>query len=121
MENENRIDRSWMPPVAGILDVVAGVFGLIGCGALVFASTIIGHVAAEEQEFPLFAVEGLLVAVAIGIVVLAVLALVGGFFALRRSSWAWMIVGAIAATVLCPPLGVPSIILTVLSEKELGA
>ena len=115
------MDKSWMSPVAGILDVISGVLGLIGCFALICVGLLMGRLAIEEQEVPLFVLESLFVGVSIGLLILAVLAIVGGSFALRRSRWGWMVTGAIAATILCPPLGVAAVILTVLSERELAA
>ena len=114
------MDRSWMPTVAGVLEIIAGVFSLLGFGALIFAVSMVGFAAAEEgPDFPLVAVQALLGFIAFGILALALLALIGGVFSLLGRRWGWAVAGAIAATVTCPPLGVPAVILTVLSEKEL--
>jgi hypothetical protein len=113
------MDRSWMATVAGVLNIIAGALSIVGVMALVFASTIVGHIAAEEKEFPLFAVETLLGGFAALGLIVALLAIVGGIFALRRRRFGWAITGAIAACFSFPPLGVPAVILVVLAEKEL--
>jgi hypothetical protein len=50
--------------------------------------------------------------------ILGLVAIIGGVAALRRARSLWPIAGAIAATLTCLPLGVTSIILTVMSEQE---
>lgn len=112
------MDRSWIPTAAGIVDIVAGIAGLFGVVALVFVSFIVANVPPQD-EFPFYAVQALFAALAVLILILAVLAVVGGLFLLQRRSWGWAIAGAIAAALICPPLGVPGIILTVLAEPEL--
>lgn len=113
------MDRSWIPTTAGILDIVAGLAALLGAVALFFASFIVGHVPEGGDEFPLYAVEALLFVIGLGVLLGAAVAIVGGFFAIQRRRWAWAVAGAIAAALLCPPLGVPAIVLTVLAEKDL--
>jgi hypothetical protein len=52
------------------------------------------------------------------LLILGLLAVVGGVHALRGRSGLWPIVGGIAATLSCPPLGIPAIVLTVIGEDE---
>jgi hypothetical protein len=112
------MDRSWIPTVAGILDIIAGVFALFGFLALTFGCYVVGSIP-EANEFPLPAVSALLASLAIGVLITGLLAIIGGTFALRRKRWGWALAGSIAATLCFPPLGIPAIVLTVLAEKDL--
>ena len=50
--------------------------------------------------------------------IIALLALVGGIFALLRKKWTWSLICAIAATLLFILVGIPAIILIALSRDE---
>ena len=50
---------------------------------------------------------------------LAFLALVGGVSAIQCRRWGWTIAGSIAAILICPPLGVPAIVLVIIAEGEI--
>jgi hypothetical protein len=52
------------------------------------------------------------------LLILGVIAVIGGSYALRRSRGFWPVIGAIAATLSCLPLGVAAIVLTVMYEQE---
>lgn len=112
------MDKSWLPTVAGILDIIAGVFALVSCMAISFGSYIVGS-APDASDFPLPAVVTLLSALSFGFLIIGLLAIIGGTFALRKSRWGWALAGSIAATLAFPPLGIPAIVLTVLAEREL--
>lgn len=111
--------RSWVPLVAGILDVVAGVAAFFGFLLIGFIAAMVNWVPTGAEEIPLTIVVSFLVGVAVFVLVLGALAIFGGAFTLRGGRWGWALTGAIAATVICPPLGVPAIILTILGESEI--
>ena len=46
------MDKSWLPTVAGVLDIIAGVFALGGCLAISFGGYVVGSVP-EANDFPL--------------------------------------------------------------------
>ena len=50
--------------------------------------------------------------------IIALIALVGGIFALIRKRWTWSLVATIAATLSFILLGIPAIILIALSKNE---
>ena len=56
--------------------------------------------------------------VAVPIVVLGIVAIVGGVYAIQRKMWGLALAGSICATFLGWLLGIPAIIFTALSEKE---
>lgn len=112
------MDKSWLPTVAGVLDIIAGVFALVSCMAISFGGYIVGS-APDADQFPLPAVVALLSTLSFGFLIIGLLAIIGGIFALRGTRWGWALAGSIAATLAFPPLGIPAIVLTVLAEGEL--
>jgi len=115
-------DSSWMPTVAGILDICAGGSSLIGSAVLAFlavaARSVPNGVSEPIPEWPFAMGFAMFFGLAALLLVLGLLAVVGGAHVLRGTHGLWPIVGAIAATLACPPLGVPAIVLTVMSEHE---
>jgi hypothetical protein len=113
-----------MATLAGILDICAGASSLIGGAVLAFlavASWSLPHNVNEPMpHWPFEMGFGLFFSLSIMLLGLGVLAVLGGIHVLRRSSWAWSIAGAIAATLACFPFGVAAIVLTVMSERELS-
>lgn len=116
------MDRSWIPTAAGVLDLLAGTLALVGFAALCFVNFVL-HAAPDidPDDFGIVVAQSLFAAMAMAVLLLAVLSLVGGAFALKRQRWGWALAGSIAAALVCAPLGVPAIILTVMAEKELRA
>jgi hypothetical protein len=63
-------------------------------------------------------VPGLLTSMGILTIILAILSLVGGIFALQRKMWGLALAGSIGAFLTAIILGIPAIILIALSKKE---
>ena len=100
--------QTWMPVVAGILTIVAGVVDFF-VGLIVGAR---GHVAG------FFGIWGL-GAFGVPHIVLGIIAVIGGIFALQRKVWLMALVGAICALMWpLSLLGILSIIFVCLSQKE---
>jgi hypothetical protein len=127
VEGTERIvsDRSWMPTVAGILDICAGVSSLIGSAVLAFlavaARSVPGGVSEPIPEWPFEMGFTMFFGLATLLLILGVLALIGGVYALRAMRGLWPVVGAIAATLSCFVLGIPAIVLTVMYEHDVTA
>lgn len=112
-------NRSWMRLAAGILDVVAGVSAIFGFLFIGFAAAIVSWAPTGTEDVPIDIVVAFLGGLGLFVLILGVLAIFGGALAIRGGRWGWALTGAIAATVVCPPLGVPAIILTVLAESDI--
>jgi hypothetical protein len=116
------MERSWIPTVTGVLNIVAGGLALLGAAGLSFAVFVIRHAPdVDRDEFGVLIAESVLTFVALTALVVAVLAVLGGVCALRRGRWGWVLAGAIAAAFAFPPLGFPAVVLAILAEKELRA
>jgi hypothetical protein len=116
------MEKTWMPKVAGILDIVAGSFGLfiVLIWALWFAavSFLSRMNTAEFRHFPMSIMAIIFIPIAIFLIAAAILAIVGGIYALRRKKWKLALAGSIAAFFGSSPLGVAAIIFTALSKSE---
>jgi hypothetical protein len=107
------MERPWRPLTAGILDIISGVGMLFVCFWLVLAggiTTVVGNVPAW--------VPNLLFGLAVPFALLAILAVIGGIFAVQRKSWGLALAGSIAAFFCCFIFGIVSIILISLSHNE---
>ena len=107
--------RSWMPTAAGILNIIAGVMALLGALALIFVGTVtmtVPEMTAEPgDDLPLALVSGLIWGLVALSLITALLSIVGGIVALRRSGWAWPLAGAITALFSAMPIGVFALVL----------
>jgi|SRR4030042_1121084 len=116
------MDNTWMPKVAGILDIVAGAFGLfiILIWALWFtAFSFLSRLnTAEFHDFPMAIMAIIFIPMGIFLLAAAILAIVGGIHTLKRKRWGLALAGSIAAFFGSAPLGVAAIIFTALSKNQ---
>ena len=95
------MEKTWKPTAAGILTIIAGILGLliwitvaVGLG---IAGTMIGII-------PGFPGVGFLGFIAVPGIILSIVAIVGGLYALRRRLWGLALAGAICALLFTLPL-----------------
>ena len=116
------MERTWMPTVAGIVDVVSGVFALLGVLGLITAFTVVKGYPSMQQAFTVGEISVIAVSVLLGITIplafVGILALVGGICALQRKNWGLALAGSIVAVLFSRLLGIPAIIFIALSKKE---
>ena len=116
------MENTWMPKVAGILDIVAGAFALfiILIWALWFAafSYFIPGGPAEFHDFPMSIMAIIFIPMSIFLLTAGILAIVGGTYALKRKKWKLALAGSIASFFGSSPLGVAAIIFTALSKNQ---
>jgi hypothetical protein len=105
--------KTWMPMTAGILDIVAGSFGLIASLIFVFMGGVMRFV----PDVPRF-LGPIFMGLAGPFAIVAILAIVGGIYALKRKIWGLALAGSIAAFFGSWPLGVAAIVFTALSKNE---
>jgi hypothetical protein len=106
-------NKTWMPMVAGILDIIAGCWGLILALMFIFIGGVTRFVPdVPPYLFPIFT------ALSLPFAIVGILAIVGGIYALQRKIWGLALAGSIAAFFPCWILGLPAIVLTALSKNE---
>ncbi len=111
------MERTWKPTTAGILTIVAGAFNLIAGIAI----ACLGAACPWTDHMGMMGMTGWCFGViGIPLIIIGIIAIAGGVFALRRRVWGLALAGAICA--LFPPpiiaLGLLSIIFLALSKEE---
>ena len=106
------MEKTWKPTTAGILSIIAGVFGLIG--AIVIG--VVGGTLAGLEEIP--GISTIFAAIAIPLIIIAVIAIVGGIYALKRRIWGLALAGTICSLLCIWILGIPAIIFVILGKNE---
>ena len=103
------MERTWKPTTAGILAIIAGVIELIVGIAIAAVGSIGGALVGM----------GWLGAIGVPLIILGIVALVGGIYAVRRRIWGLALAGSICA--LVGPwfiLGILAIIFVALGKGE---
>ncbi|MGA2367858.1 MAG: hypothetical protein ABSF74_04725 [Dehalococcoidia bacterium] len=124
------MEKSWMPTVAGILDIVSGAFGLCMGLLMTFArhaASAVPNAARQAagavpnaSRFGMYPPipAGFHPWMGIALVVISILAVIGGVFALRAKNWGLALAGSICAVISGRLLGVVALILTALGKKD---
>jgi hypothetical protein len=126
---ETSVQKTWKPTVAGILNIIAGVFNLLGAigviiGIIVFVSVGVSPLFEEMWRELAYLGIGLnfliiiMVIFAIFSAIVGILPLLGGIYALQRKKWGLALTGSIAAILGSTPLGIAATIFTALSKDE---
>ena len=110
------MERTRKPKIGGILAILSGALGILGAISYTVGLGSAGS-GFGKGDIPPF-VPSIIFGMSIPSIVIAVIALVGGIFAIRRKRWSWALTGTIAATLSLILLGIPSIILVSLSRDE---
>ena len=117
------MENTWMPKVAGILDIVAGGFGILICLLLafwfMFAIYYVGGMSQSGPDETAMRITAFFViAWAVFILAMAIVAIIGGMRALRKKNWNLALAGSICAFFCSSPLAIAAIIFTVLSKSQ---
>ena len=116
-----------MTKAAGVLNIISGathlfgaifilIFGWLGDG--VFNILWYGMVGTPLTPITQPVAQELQATVAIPVFIISILAIIGGIYAIRGRGWKLVVIGSICGTLLTWFLGIPAIILTVMSKKE---
>jgi hypothetical protein len=112
------MEKTWIPTTAGILSIVAGAMGLLfGIGLILGFGLLAALVGWFAGAIPGL-LGGLLAVLAIPWIVLGIVAIVGGTYALRRRVWGLALAGAICALLTSSVLGIVAIIFVALGKNE---
>ena len=108
------MEYTWRSATAGILDIISGVGMLFICFCLMLAGYYFYMIGGPNSSW----LPTLIYSIGILLVIVALLAIIGGIFCLRRKRWGLSLAGAIAALFCCFIFGVISIILTMLAHSD---
>jgi hypothetical protein len=111
--------ETWMPTTAGILDIIAGSFGLIGGVILLILGAVGSSIMAYfAPQLPPAAAVVVFSSIGVPLLIVGILAIVGGIYALQRKIWGLALAASIAAFFPSWVLGLTAIVLTALSKDE---
>jgi hypothetical protein len=105
-----------MPIIAGILEIVSGIFNLIGFIVLLFISIAIYR--ESDSYLAISFIITIFIILTVLLFIAGILAVVGGNYAVRRKKWGWALTGSIFTLSPTFWIGLIAIILTVLSKNE---
>ena len=112
------MERTNKPTVAGILAIITGALGLLWAICLFIGYAVVaGTLDIPTGYIPEF-VPGIVLGMAIPTLILAILALIGGIYAVQRKIWGLALAGSIAAILAFFPLGIPATVFTAQSKNE---
>ncbi len=116
---------TWKPTVAGAINIVVGVFTLLGMFiTAVFIVGVSGGVLAISRVYELIPVwlsgflQGFSIIIAILLIIVSALPIAGGVYSLQRKNWNWALTGSIVAILSSAVFGIISTILVSLSKNE---
>ena len=112
-------ERHWKATAGGVMSIIAGTLHLLGWLAVaIILNRLIrsGHLGGFESIIPAMTVWNLV----LPLLILAVIAIIGGIFAVKKKYWKLALTGAICA--ICSPaswiLGVTATVLISISKYE---
>jgi len=121
------MSRTWKPTTAGIINIVCGVFFLIG-GIAVFsawgtptATSFAGYVmyTMGQSGTPDTSYTNTVVTVmALACIIPGIISVLGGIYSIRRRLWGMALAGSISTFIYSLFFGIPAIIFTAISKKE---
>lgn len=109
------MEKTWKPTTAGILCIIAGAIELLFGIGLAVGLGLLGSLGGVVPGLP-----GILAVVGIPWIILGIVAVVGGIYALRRGNWGLALAGSICA--IFHPwtwfLAIPAIIFAIMGKGE---
>lgn len=122
------MERTWKPTTAGILNIISGVFfliggitvlGLLGQPIMVtswasYAMYSMGLSGTPSASF----ITTFIVILATALIVPGVVSILGGIYSIKRSVWGLALAGSISTFLSSIFLGIPAVIFIALSKRE---
>ena len=119
--------RTCKPTIAGVINIISGVFFLMG--GITIISLIGQPVAESAYGYVIYSMElsgtpgtptisTIIIMISSALIMLGMLSLLGGIYSMNRNVWGLAMAGSVATFVSTLLLGVPTIILTAISRKE---
>ena len=110
------MNKTWKSQVGGILAIIGGVIGLLGCMGLLIAITVLGTV----WQWGLLPVNviGILWIILVPMFLCGVTAIIGGVCAVQRKNYGVALAGAITALFPGWIFGIGAIVFTAIGRGE---
>ena len=125
MDEDVKMEKTWKPISAGILNIISGAFGALSVIALIIVIVAIDTwkflvtvTPLEDLPFVASIINAVLITLLVLSIMHTVFPVVGGVFAIKRRKWGWALTGSIIAILVAFPLGVASTIFVAMSKDE---
>jgi hypothetical protein len=125
IDGKNRMEMTWKPTAAGIINIIVGILNLFGMFAVIVIMVAIGGgilaISRIAEVMPLWMsgiLQGVMVITALLLALFSALPLIGGIYAMQRKNWGLALAGSIVAILSSLPLGMVSTVLVSLSRRE---
>jgi len=113
------MEKTWMSKTAGILDIIAGSLSVFSTLSLVAGVSV--WLSYQTTGAKMEWVLALIIVLGIIRLLISVLAIIGGAYALKRRIWGLALAGSIAAVLSSLILGVVALIFTITGKKEFNS
>lgn len=110
------MEKTWMSTTAGILDIIAGSFNIVFSLSISIILAVFSNILPLDRIPELLSI--ILIIIATLRVLIGVLAIVGGIYAVKGTKWGLALAGSIAAVCASALLGIPALVFTILGRKE---
>ena len=114
--------NSSSPIVAGVLSIVSGVFGIFISIALILFSVFFMNIESfpvtTPHDFPFLLLQVVSMVWGIILLVLSIVSIIGGIYALQRKLWSLALAGSIVSMLVFFPIGIAAVIFVGLSREE---
>ena len=121
------VQKTWKPMVGGILDIVGGALRILGSIAVLIGIMFFIPVAVTGGPVPVpemarwlipGALETILVIATIFLLIVGILPIIGGIYALQRKKWGLALTGSIVAIFGSSIMGILATIFIAMSKDE---
>jgi len=121
------MDKTWKPTTAGILTIISGALTILGSIGLILGMMFFIPVAqsfgpSPMPEFGAWMIPNILSTVLIGgvvyLIIVGIIPIIGGIYALRRRAWGLALAGSILAIFGSSIIGILATIFTAVSKEE---
>ena len=112
------MQKTWKPITAGIINIVAGVIAAIGFVALLIGGFVTSNPAVFRGNIPPVNVPAICFGLSVPSLIIGVLAILGGVYALQRKRWGLALTGSIVVIFSSFILGVVATVFLAISKKE---
>jgi len=126
------MEKTYKPTVAGILNIVAGVFSLLGSIGVIVGIMALGHFmiysgpgpvpvpdfGSCSPQFVYGFIQPIMWIAVVFLLIVGILPIIGGIYALQRKKWGLALTGSIAAIFGSLPLGIAATVFTAISKDE---
>ena len=113
MENKTR-----KLTAAGILSIIAGATGVVGGIVIAVLDLATGRIPLDPLVSRVFVEVAIVIVLTVPLIILGIVAIAGGIYALKRKKWGLSLAGSICSLICVFFLGIPAVIFVITRKDE---